>query len=413
MTDTASCAPAPTRILRIVTRLNIGGPAIHVSLLSTRLDPQRFDTCLVVGQPDATEGDLSSTIPAAVRMIRLRTLQRSLRPLNDLRTLWRLLRITWQQRPHLIHTHMAKAGTLGRLAGLLYNRIGPGRRERAVLLHTFHGHVLDGYFSGPSERLFTAIERALARHTDHLIAVSDTVKQDLLALGIGRPEQWHVIPVGLNVASLGQLPMPNGAPTVRFGLIGRLVPIKNPSLFLDGLRRTTQAGSPPVQGIVVGDGPLRATLERETAALGLDSLVRFTGWQRDLSQVYANLEVACLTSWNEGTPIAMIEAMAAGRAVVATNAGGVRDLLLDPGQTADPAPGTFQQTERGLLVRPGDAEGLASAMTALATDVGLRRRLGQAAREHVLQRFTEERLLRDITALYERLRTTERLACTH
>jgi glycosyltransferase involved in cell wall biosynthesis len=395
---------ARIHIVRIVTRLNIGGPAIHVALLTKSLDPARFSSCLVIGRPDATEGDLRDLLDGVrATILDLPSLQRRLHPIADLWTLARLARILWRQRPDLIHTHMAKAGTLGRLAGLLYNGIGPGRRRRARLIHTFHGHVLDGYFSSASNRLFTAIERWLARRTDRLIAVSDTVRRDLLALGIGRPAQWTVIPVGLDLALLAQLPLPNGAPRVRFGLVGRLVPIKNPNLFVEALGRTAQAAeAPAVQGVIVGDGPLRQTVEHETRRLGLDGLIRFDGWQRDLPGVYQRLEVACLTSWNEGTPVAMIEAMAAGRAVVATTVGGVQDVLAD-GRAPVIAPGAFATTDRGLLIRPGDAEGLAAAMGVLARDPALRARLGQAARAHVLERFTDRRLVRDIQDLYGRL----------
>jgi glycosyltransferase involved in cell wall biosynthesis len=402
MTASIGHHAARTHILRIVTRLNIGGPAIHVALLTKRLDPAQFSTTLVVGQPDATEGNLGDLLAGATaEVIQLPTLRRSLNPFADLATLGRLLRIVWTQRPGIVHTHMAKAGTLGRLAGLLYNRLGPGRAHPAVLIHTFHGHVLEGYFSSLSNRVFAAIERWLARRTDVLIAVSDTVRRDLLALGIGRPEQWRVVPVGLNVGRLAELPLPNGAPIVRFGMVGRLVPIKNPSLFLDAFDQThRRAGPHRIEGVIVGDGPLRPSLEAETRRRGLSELVRFDGWQRDLLAVYGNLEVACLTSWNEGTPVAMIEAMAAGRAVVATNAGGVQDVLADGPEPVTIAPGTFQVTDRGVLVRPGDAEGLTNAMRALADDAPLRRRLGEAARAHVVGRFAEDRLIQDITALY-------------
>lgn len=391
----------------MLTRLNIGGPAIHAALLSNRLDPERFSTCLVAGEPDATEGDLSDLVDREqVALRRLRSLKRPLHPWADVVTLVHLLRILWKERPQLIHTHMAKAGALGRLAGLLYNGLGPGhgRGARAVLVHTFHGHVLEGYFPPRISWLFLIVERWLARWTDCLIAVSDTVRHELSALGIGRAAQWQVIPVGLDLSALARLPVSNGRAPVRCGFVGRLVPIKNPSLFLGALHHIIRQGAHAVQGVVVGDGPLRPALEREARQLGLQGVVRFTGWQRDLLAIYNDVDIACLTSWNEGTPVALIEAMAAGRAVVATRVGGVRDLLeadwRDPGPIP---PGTFRLTERGVLTRPGDAEGLAKAMTAVAEDGGLRRRLGEAGRIFVVERFTSERLLRDIAGLYEGL----------
>lgn len=399
---------APVKIVRMLTRLNIGGPAIHAALLSNRLDPERFSTCLVAGEPDATEGDLSDLVDREqVALRRLRSLKRPLHPWADVVTLVHLLRILWKERPQLIHTHMAKAGALGRLAGLLYNGLGPGhgRGARAVLVHTFHGHVLEGYFPPRISWIFLIVEQWLARWTDCLIAVSETIQRELSGRGIGRSAQWRVIPIGLELSALTRLPSPNGASPVRFGMVGRLVPIKNPRLFLHAFERMIrQRGDGTLQGLIVGDGPLREALEQEAKALGLERLVRFMGWQRDLPSVYRDVEVACLTSWNEGTPVALIEAMAAGRAVVATRVGGVRDLLeadwRDPGPIP---PGTFRLTERGVLTRPGDAEGLAKAMTAVAEDGGLRRRLGEAGRIFVVERFTSERLLRDIAGLYEGL----------
>lgn len=399
------------KILRVVTRLNIGGPSLQVLLLSAELDPQRFTTCLIVGEPASTEGDLSELARGAgVRMIRLSSLRRSIQPWADLAALVQVLRIVQEERPEIIHTHTAKAGAIGRLAGILYNRFGHGRPPgaRAILIHTFHGHVLEGYFPVWMSRFFVTIERWLARRTDCLIAVSRRVRDELLVgKGIGRPDQWRVIPLGLNLSALAGLPLPDGKSAVRIGMVGRLVPIKNPGLFLRALHcvilqeGTDQAS---VSGVIVGDGPLRKTLEDEVRQLGLDRIVRFSGWQRDLSRVYEGLEAACLASWNEGTPVSLIEAMAAGRAVVATDVGGVRDLLEGQSQSSTHiALGGFRVTDRGILVRPGDMEGLAAALATLARDADLRTRLGQAGRAYVMEHFGSERLLKDIGALYEEL----------
>ena len=402
----------PIRILRIVTRLNVGGPSIHVALLSTALDPRRFATCLVIGRPAPTEGDLSGRVEGRpeVRVIRVAALRRSIHPWSDAVAFARLLRILWVERPHVLHTHMAKAGALGRLAGMLYNRLGPGRAAgtRAILIHTFHGHVLEGYFPLWVSRFFLIIERWLARGTDCLIAVSPAVQRELVDKGIGRTDQWRLIPLGMNLSVLGQLPLPNGASPARIGLVGRLVPIKNPSLFLQALGRI-QGRRPELvaSGVVVGDGPLRQRLEQEAERLGLCGVLRFAGWQQDLPSVYEVLEIVCLTSWNEGTPVSLIEAMAAGRAVVATDVGGIRDLLEASTEEvrAPIAAGAYRIAHRGLIVRAGDPEGLASALEALASDAVLRRTLGEAARTHAVRAFRQERLLHDITALYEGLLT--------
>lgn len=408
--------PAPVRILRIITRLNIGGPSVHAVLLAGGLDPDRFSTCLVSGRPDAEEGAMDhAAVQAGVRLRRLPSLRRALHPWRDLAAFLGLLQVLWQERPHILHTHMAKAGTLGRVAGWCYNAWGPGRApgEQAMLVHTFHGHVLDGYFPLWLSRLFVTIERGLARRTTRLIAVSPAVRRELLEKGIGTPAQWRTILLGLDLARLGALGPPAADGPLRVGMVGRLVPIKNPGLFLQALAKV-RARRPELDlaGWVVGDGPLRAALEEEAARLGLKGTVRFTGWQHDLSAVYEPLEVACLTSWNEGTPVSLIEAMAAARAVVATDVGGVRDLLQGGEASGLPvAPGTFLLAARGILIRPGDAEGLSAALARLARDAALRRTLGEAARGHVLQAFSRERLIREMTALYEELEQ-ERRACT-
>jgi glycosyltransferase involved in cell wall biosynthesis len=394
----------------VVTRLNIGGPSIHVSLLSTALDPRRFSTCLVVGEADAAEGDLSGLVDGGrIRFVRLKTLRRAIRPWEDLVSWLALLRIVWQERPRLLHTHMAKAGALGRLAGLCYNRLGPGRAAgaRILLVHTFHGHVLEGYFHPWISWIFVAIERWLARRTDRLIAVSQAVRDALLQKGIGRPDQWCVIPLGLNLSALAQLPPPNGSSTARFGMVGRLVPIKNPTLFLqalDRLRRRHPTLS--VAAALVGDGPLRQALAHTATRLGLGDHVRFTGWQQDLRAVYEGLDAVCLTSWNEGTPVALIEAMAAGRPVIATAVGGVPDLLGVEASAVDAIrPGTYLQAEGGWLIRSGDLEGLVAALATCAEDPELRRVLGQAGRSSVVERFAHTRLLQDVEELYEQLQT--------
>ena len=396
------------KIVRIITRLNIGGPSVHVGLLTTRLDPARFDTCLVVGTVGKKEGDLGPRIAArGVRMIQLRNLTRSPHPVRDLPAWFQIVSILRRERPRILHTHMAKAGTLGRLAGIFYNRWGPGRnpKDRMILIHTFHGHVLEGYFSPWISKIFTSIERWVARRTDCLIAVSPRIRDDLLGKGIGCKESWRVIPLGLDLSTLLDLPLPNGTTPLRCGLVGRLVPIKNPSLFLQALSHSAQKGdSPALRGIIVGEGPLRDSLEKEAQREGLENRVRFTGWQEDLRRCYREFDIACVTSLNEGTPVSLIEAMAAGRAVIATDVGGVRDLLDYGADGTPPIPAEgFRITPVGVLVRSEDTQGLTAALAHLARNPSLRKKLGEAARQQVKERFNHERLIRDISALYEEL----------
>lgn len=395
------------RIVRVLTRLNIGGPAIHVSLLTTRLDPKAFSTCLVVGPSEPREGDLSSSLKGHPgRIVRLKSLRRSIRPPADLLSLVRLVKILKEEHPHILHTHMAKAGTVGRLAGIITNwRLGPkaGSRKKIILIHTFHGHVLKGYFPRWLSRLFLLVERWLAHRTDCLIAVSPTIRDELVKKGIGQESQWRVIPLGLELEGLSQLELPNGASPVRIGLIGRLVPIKNPSLFLRAVEQLVRQ-APPIRALVMGDGPLYDKLREESRARGLTGMVQFTGWRDDPRSCYGELDVVCLTSFNEGTPATLIQAMAAARAVVATDVGGVRDLL---GESTDGEmeipPGGYRLLRYGILVNAGDLEGLVAALRRLIQDTPLRNSLGVAGRLQALKRFGAERLLQEISALYEQL----------
>ncbi|MBI3321174.1 MAG: glycosyltransferase [Candidatus Omnitrophica bacterium] len=399
----------------MVTRLNIGGPAIHVQLLSTALDSSRFSTCLVVGEPDAAEGDGRNAVSGSqVRLIRLKTLHRSIRPWSDLVSWLALLRIIWRERPQIIHTHMSKAGAVGRLAGIVYNACGPGRRpgHRAVLVHTFHGHVLTGYFSAARSRAFMTIERWLARWTDGLLAVSATVKEDLVMLRVAEPERVDVIPLGLPLEPFlavdgyrGVWRAPEETQTLLIGWVGRLVPIKRPELLLEALARLHRRDPACSWKVVMaGDGERRTAIEQLIISWGLTARIRCVGWTTDMPSLYADADVVCLTSANEGTPVALIEALAAGKPVIAMGVGGVLDVLQVDRSIVDTLPGgACQQTASGWVVRSGDAEGLAQALRRCAEHPDLRQRLGTQGRASVRERYLSTRLLRDMEQLYERL----------
>lgn len=399
---------APLRILRIVTRLNIGGPSIHVGVLVRGLDAVRFDTRLVAGSAGTAEGDMSSEVLAhPEQVIRLPRLRRALHPLNDLVVWWQLWRMIRRWRPHIVHTHMAKAGALGRSAAWV---AGWGRRaHRPRIIHTFHGHVLDGYFSPRWTRIFTAIERWLARRTDWVIAVSPAVRDDLVARGITAPERIRVIPLGLPLEAFLAVDGPIGrwrdahAPaTPLLVWAGRLAPIKDVDLFIDALAvlRRRQPGL-AFRAVIAGDGELRAHTEQLIATRGLADRVICAGWVPDMAALFADADVVCLTSRNEGTPVAVIQALAAARPVVATAVGGVPDVLSDTPSTAGAIPaGGFRRATGGLLVRAGDAESCAAAIAACLEQPSLRRQLGDAGRVAVRERYRDTRLTRDITDLY-------------
>lgn len=411
------------RVLRIVTRLNIGGPAIHVGVLTTGLDPQRFDTRLVIGRIGPQEGDMASRVlPDEARVIRLPSLQRALHPLKDVTAWWRLLRIIQAWRPDVVHTHMAKAGALGRAAAWAVRRLSRGR-YRPLVLHTFHGHVLDGYFSPWVAWLFAAAERWLARRTDLLIAVSPSVKEDLVARGIAPAERIAVIPLGLPLEPLlalngcRQAWRPAGdTGTLTVAWIGRLVPVKCPELFVEALARFGAGYRGRFQGLVVGDGELRPAIEQMVRQRGLAEQVSCVGWVSEMAGLYADADVVCLTSRNEGTPVALIEAMAAGKPVIATAVGGVPDVLGLDRAALQPWPsGDVVRGEGGCVVRPGDAEGLAASLARYAADPDLRRADGEAGRRRVRGRFAAARLIEDMERVYLGQTTNAgvEVPCTH
>jgi glycosyltransferase involved in cell wall biosynthesis len=386
------------RVLRVITRLNVGGPAIQAITLSDRLTSRGFDTLLVHGQLGAGEGDMRYLLPSSVAVRALPALRRPLAPAYDAIALAQLLDLMRDFRPDIVHTHMAKAGTLARSAAAIYNRTA-GRGRRARVVHTYHGHVLEGYFSAGKTRLFLGIERALARLTDRIIAISPRIKTELLdAYRIGRREQYRVVPLGFDLDGLAAideaarltsraaLALPDGSAVVT--TVGRLTAIKNQRLFLDAAKRIA-VDHPGAVFLIVGDGELRGELEAEAAALGIAARVRFLGWRRDLETIYGATDVFLLTSRNEGTPVALIEALAAGCAGVSTDVGGVADVL--------------ESDQVGLLAPDGDAAALAAHVVALLNDRERRRRLGAAGRALVVARYGLDRLVGDVDALYREL----------
>ena len=367
-------------VVRLITRLNVGGPA-RQALTLTRDLRHRFPTVLAAGRPTESEGEMSDP-DVEVRHV---PLVRPLNPEADARAFTAVRRLLGTVRPAILHTHMAKAGTVGRSAALSV-------RPRPRTVHTFHGHVLEGYFSPAVQRAFLAVERQLARHSDALVAVSTEIRDDLLALGIGRPSQFHVIPLGFDLSAFLGIGGPTGqlrgslgiGPDVPLiGAIGRLVPIKDMGSALEIVARLDG-----VHLVLVGDGECRPQLEAQAHRMGLADRVHFTGWW-DVPAALADVDVVLLTSRNEGTPVALIEAAAAARPVVATKVGGV-PLVVEDGVT-------------GWLGAAGDTEGLAGLVARLLESPDTRRAMGAAGRNRVAERFRKERLLADVTALYDEL----------
>jgi len=383
-----------TKILRVIARLNMGGPALHVAYLTAGLRERGYDTTLVAGSLARGEDSMAFVADARdVQIVRIDQLGREISPLRDLVATVRLAWLIRRERPDILHTHTAKAGTVGRVAALL-----AGRRRPRIVVHTFHGHVLRGYFGPVRSWFFLLLERWLASRTTALIAVSPQVRDDLVALGVAPPERFVVIRLGIE---LGErvAPEQNGRAESRrylgiepdrfaVGWIGRMTAVKRTDDVLVAFKRLRDEGVDAVL-CMVGDGPDRQDLERRAHELGIVRDTLFLGYQEDVAPFYAAFDALVLPSSNEGTPVSAIEALAAGRPVVATRVGGVPDVV--------------QEGDDGFLVEPGATDDLADRLAQLARDPGLRERMGRAGRERVLPRYAVERLVDDVDRLYRSL----------
>ncbi|HET6669296.1 MAG TPA: glycosyltransferase [Pyrinomonadaceae bacterium] len=408
------------KIVRVIARLNVGGPAKHVAWLTAGLQDREWESLLVAGSVPTGEEDMGYFAEGlGVRPLLLKEMSREI-SLKDALTIWKLYRLFKREQPDVVHTHTAKAGTVGRSAGLLYRWLTPatlvGRPRRCHFVHTYHGHIFHGYYGKLKTRVFLLIEKLLARLiTSRIVVVSEQQRKEIHeTFGVGRTEQFQVIPLGLDLRSFA-------APEKRrqtfrnelgvreseilVGIVGRLTEIKNHRLFLRAVAKFKAAPGNehvPVKFVVIGDGNLRQILAGTTAALGLSDDVIFVGSRKDPENFYAGLDVVALTSKNEGTPLTLIEAMANCIPVISTAVGGVVDLLGERDSEADPE-AQYQICRRGVSVVPNEPDAFAAGLQRLVSDVRLRKELGARGREFVVRNYSRERLLDDIRALYREL----------
>ena len=411
------------KVLRIIARLNVGGPARHVAWLEAGLRARGVESLLVAGVVPPGEDDMSYFAEGlGVRPRVIPEMSREVSP-KDAVTVWKLYRLMLRERPGLVHTHTAKAGTVGRAAGMLYRYLTPsalwGRPRPCRFVHTYHGHIFHSYYGRWKTRLFLAVEQALARFTDRIVVISPQQLEEINGrFRVGRRGQFVVIPLGLDTRAFDDWPARRSAlrrewgagdEDVLVGIVGRLTEIKNHGLFLEAaaLHKKGRAGAAARQGrvrfVIVGDGHLRAELEGQARALGLSDDVKFAGLRDDPENFYPALDIVALTSRNEGTPLTLIEAMANARPTVATAVGGVVDLLGGGAESELRRPHPWQVCERGVQVRPGDAEAFADALAHLVADAGLRQALGERGREYVERHYSVERLVSDVLGLYGEL----------
>ena len=369
------------KVLQVIARMNVGGPAVIVADLMRGLDPLKFEQKLITGYCADNEADYLETVATDVKATRIGGLGRSISPMADARAFLKLVALIRRENPDVIHTHTAKAGVLGRLAAILAG-------SRALKVHTFHGHLLHGYFAGWKIKLVIAIEKYLATRTDILVAVGNQVKEDLIAAGIGERNQYKVFFPGL--------PTPDDfdRDTVRkeIGLdldaiyctfVGRLTQIKRPDRLLDVVAASVARGL-ELNFLVAGEGELFES--SKARALEENLPITFLGWRSDIDQLFAASDMAILTSDNEGIPLTLIQAAFAGIPIVAPRVGSIADIVIDG--------------ETGFLTSP-QAGAMASAISALVTDEDLREELGSVGRAHAEKYFSLEKSLADHAALYE------------
>ena len=389
----------PVKVLRVIARLNMGGPALHVAYLTAGLDERGYDTTLVAGTLARGEDSMAFVADQLqLEVERIPELQRELSPLRDMRAALRLARVIRRERPQILHTHTAKAGAVGRLAALL-----AGDARPPIVVHTFHGHVLRGYFGLPLTWWFRLLERWLARVTNVLIAVSPQVRDDLVALGVAPRSKFVVIRLGIELEQRVSVDADArretrrvlGVPEDAFvvGWIGRMTAVKRTEDVVAALRALHDRGVDAYL-CMIGDGPDRDAVERKAHELSVMRRCLFLGYRQDVAPYYAAFDAMILPSVNEGTPVSAMESLAARRPVVATRVGGVPDVVRDG--------------EDGFLVGVGAPGELADRLARLAADPSLREAMGARGRERVLRRYARERLIDDIDRLYRSLLQAQR-----
>ncbi len=390
------------RVLRILNRLIIGGPSKNAVYLTRYMQPD-FDTMLVIGGKEDHEQDADFLAMANnIEPTCISEMKRSISPYNDWAAYNKLKKLIKEFKPDIVHTHAAKSGALGRLAAKHSNV--------PVIVHTFHGHIFHSYFNSLKTNFFIRSERYLAGLSDAIVAISDVQKKELSGdFRIAAPDKFQVIPLGLDLDNFivnqdekrhqFRTEFDLDDDTVAIGIIGRLVPIKNHSLFLKGLKYVLDNTSVKVKAFIVGDGESRTAIQQMANSLGIkytkhtdlvhpDPLI-FTSWRTDVDTIFAGLDIIALTSLNEGTPVSLIEAQAAGKPIVSTRVGGIADVVLE--------------NKTALLSEITDEKTFSDNLLMLVNDPLLRRKFSNAGKDYVISKFSYHRLVNDMSGLYHDL----------
>ena len=389
------------RVLRIINRFNLGGPAYNVAYLTKYLAPE-YETLLIGGDK---EGDEESSLfifnEMGLEPVVLVEMNRSVNFLNDLKAYNRIKKIIKEFKPDIVHTHAAKAGALGRMAA--YSCGVP------VIVHTFHGHVFHSYFGKLKTTIYKQVERFLAKRSSAIIAISEKQKQELCEEHkIASSEKVTVIPLGFDLSRFTDNQQEKrmafrekylvSDDEICIVIIGRLVPVKNHGLFLNSLAFIQKNTTKKIRAFIVGDGNIRQDLYEKAKNLSLDfcywpeeqkrTLITFTSWINDVSYPLAGSDIVCLTSFNEGTPVSLIEAQAASKAIVSTKTGGIENSVC---------------SEAAFLVGVNDEASYSKKLLTLVEDSNLRNSMAEKGKAFVLKHFHYTRLVEDMRNLYRNL----------
>jgi len=397
----------PIRILRIINRFNIGGPTFNVAYLTKYMD-SRFETKLIGGIKDDSEASSEFILDSLdIKREHVSTMERSISPSNDRRALAEIKAIIRDYDPHIVHTHAAKSGTLGRLAAI---QLGV-----PIILHTFHGHVFHSYFGSLKTQIFKLIERYLASKSTRIIAISKQQKHELGTIHrIAPSSKIEIVPLGFDLSKFREdrdrkrevFRSEYGLQDdeVAIGIIGRLVPIKNHDMFIQSINHVLK-NQPKARFFIVGDGESAEELKNTCAEHNVSYVWKavvdeqhplcFTSWRTDVDVVMAGLDIVALTSLNEGTPVSLIEAQSAGKPVISTKVGGVEDIAVE--------------NESAFLVNTSDQPGFNEKLSELASDEALRTKMGTLGEGFVEKRCSYTRLVHDMEELYMRLLREKKL----
>lgn len=390
------------KVLRILNRLIIGGPALNATYLTKYMAPE-YETMLVIGGKDDHEQDAMHLADRlGITPVVIPEMKRAIHPGDDRTAYKKMKQLIRDYKPDVVHTHAAKSGAIGRLAAI--------SMKVPVIVHTFHGHVFHSYFNKWKTQAFINIERYLAKRSSGIIAISDIQKAELAdTYKICPSDKINVIPLGLDLNKFKENQDEKrkafrekyliADDEIAIGIIGRIVPVKNHTLFVKVAKELLGATKKKLRFVIVGDGDMRQQMEDELSAANIDyayfpdaprnATAICISWHKDVDEVLAGVDIAVLTSHNEGTPVSLIEAQSASRPVVSTNVGGVADVVMD-GVT-------------GYVVLPNEVAPFTTATLRLIEDEKLRKTMGDAGLKHVRESYSYQRLVRDMDAYYKNL----------